>query len=65
MNQLMRLVTDLEKRNPGLTTENGSRHVKIKLHGRLIAILPYASHRKGLAKNTKAQLRRAGVQLPS
>jgi len=50
----------------GADVEQGGKHVKIKLHGRVVAILPHGSKATSSVpgrayKNMRAQLRRAGL----
>ena len=58
-NQAKRLTRD----NPQLRVVNGSKHIKLMIGPRLIAILPYGFRKQGMDKNLRAQLRSEGLKV--
>lgn len=56
--EICRLVSRME----GWTVERG-RHIKFRLHGRVVAVAPQSPSDVRTVKNLRADLRRKGCQL--
>jgi hypothetical protein len=63
MTKTEQIVKKLERDNPQLRHDRNKSHVKLYADGRLVGILPVQLRTEGLAKNTVAQLRRAGLRV--
>ena len=62
--KMPRVLRRLLKLNPDLEVRKGTRHWKITRQGALLGIYPYRPSQEGFAKNTRSQLRAAGLTLP-
>lgn len=63
MNKTKRVIGQLRNDNPQLQVEWGNSHVKLYVRNRLIGILPMQLRTEGLARNSRTQLRRAGLKV--
>lgn len=61
---MQQITRELARLNPGLVITEGTKHLKLSHHGRLLCILPRRLRTEGLAHNTKTKLRNAGLTVP-
>ena len=63
--KMKQIIARLEHDNPQLEVrdEPSTSHLKLYIGGRLIGVLPRKCAKEGLALNTRAQLRREGIQI--
>lgn len=57
------IINQLKQDNPKLLVVEGGPHVKLFFRGKFVGILPNRLRTEGLAQNSRAQFRRAGMKV--